>query len=426
MSAEIPEGFPITLPREALAGLDGLEDEGRDTPVPAPAPGRALTLSAEAAERVRYEIARAGGREVCFLADVDGDRVVHGARAVARGNFDAVLVAARDAAVGSVMLHNHPSGVLEPSDADMHVAGHLYGGVRTRARELAVEHDFPMEPHQRFDMAKVSQFLVVRHSRELARRAVAEQLESGIRERQGELAEGGKIYSAAVEKCLGQEDDPMRILAELPARVFITASHDPLLLLALRQAGREPKPLYSKWRKTRDNHPKEPPYDGRATSERPVVLHAFGVDKKDDRDSLVLTEDDFLDYLIAAADYKLIPTAVRGQLVKSSLLFLGFPLHDLAFRVLFRLIMSLDGSSQLADHAHVGVQVDPEEHSLADVKRAREYLADYFQTGAGAPRIDIYWGTAADFLKELRKQLDAAADSPASAAAEEEEDVWDF
>ena len=47
-------------------------------------------------------------------------------RAVARGNFAAVLVAARGADEGGVMLHNHPSGVLEPSDADMRVAAQLY------------------------------------------------------------------------------------------------------------------------------------------------------------------------------------------------------------------------------------------------------------------------------------------------------------
>ena len=133
MSREIPEGFPITLPKVALAGLDGLEpddaeagagvsgDAGR-----AKSPAPPLRLSAETRDRLRHEISRAGGREVCFLATVDAERVVHDARAVARGNFEAVLVAARDAEVGGVMLHNHPSGVLEPSDADMNVAAQLY------------------------------------------------------------------------------------------------------------------------------------------------------------------------------------------------------------------------------------------------------------------------------------------------------------
>ncbi len=45
---------------------------------------------------------------------------------MARGNRAAVLAAARDAPEGSLLLHNHPSGSLEPSDADLAVAGRLY------------------------------------------------------------------------------------------------------------------------------------------------------------------------------------------------------------------------------------------------------------------------------------------------------------
>ena len=100
----IPEGFPVQLSKKA----------------------QPLRLSAEAARRMRAEIERAGGREVCFLASVDQARVVRDPRAVARGNFAAVLVAARDAPEGGVMLHNHPNGALEPSEADMGVAAQLY------------------------------------------------------------------------------------------------------------------------------------------------------------------------------------------------------------------------------------------------------------------------------------------------------------
>ncbi len=116
----------MRLPKEALAGLDGLEEleppgrPARDPSLPD------LTLAREAAAKIRAEIARAGGREVCFLASVDEARVVREPRAVARGSFAAVLVAARDAPAGGVMLHNHPDGVLEPSEADMSVAAQLY------------------------------------------------------------------------------------------------------------------------------------------------------------------------------------------------------------------------------------------------------------------------------------------------------------
>jgi len=75
---------------------------------------------------IREEVARAGGREVSFLAEVTRDRVISNPRAVARGNRSAVLAVARDAPEGSVMIHNHPSGHLEPSDPDLAVAARIY------------------------------------------------------------------------------------------------------------------------------------------------------------------------------------------------------------------------------------------------------------------------------------------------------------
>lgn len=111
----------------ALVGLDGLDDPEPETAGEGTSPPpRRLTLSPQAAVRIREEIQRAGGREVCFLATVDQNRVVQDPRAVSRGNHEAVLVAARDAPEGGVMVHNHPSGELEPSEADMRVAGRLY------------------------------------------------------------------------------------------------------------------------------------------------------------------------------------------------------------------------------------------------------------------------------------------------------------
>ena len=63
--------------------------------------------------------------------------------------------------------------------------------------------------------------------------------------------------------------------------------------------------------------------------------------------------------------------------------------------------MAKGGSAQLGNYNHVGVQINPDEHSLADVARAKRYLERYFV----ATRIDIYWGSAADFLQELKRQL---------------------
>jgi ATP-dependent DNA helicase DinG len=90
-----------------------------DTPGP-------LTLDPDAARTIRQEIERAGGREVCFLAEVTEERSVVRPRAVARGNSQAVLAVARDAAEGQLMIHNHPSGVLDPSPADLAVAARIF------------------------------------------------------------------------------------------------------------------------------------------------------------------------------------------------------------------------------------------------------------------------------------------------------------
>src|SRR5207248_7582062 len=54
------------------------------------------------------------------------------ARVVARGTIDAVLALPGVAQRGEMLLHNHPSGFLEPSGADLHVAARLHdegGGV---------------------------------------------------------------------------------------------------------------------------------------------------------------------------------------------------------------------------------------------------------------------------------------------------------
>ena len=72
-------------------------------------------LAPEARARLAAEIAGAGGREVSFVAEVDGDGVIVSARPVARGTVAAVLALPGVAARGQMALHNHPSGVLDPS-----------------------------------------------------------------------------------------------------------------------------------------------------------------------------------------------------------------------------------------------------------------------------------------------------------------------
>jgi ATP-dependent DNA helicase DinG len=74
------------------------------------------------------EISAAAGREVSFVAQVDRDGVITGARAVARGTVEMVLALPGVARRGEMLLHNHPSGRLDPSGADLNVAARLHDG----------------------------------------------------------------------------------------------------------------------------------------------------------------------------------------------------------------------------------------------------------------------------------------------------------
>jgi ATP-dependent DNA helicase DinG len=72
------------------------------------------------------EIAAAHGREVSFVVRADPNGTLTDARVVARGTIDAVLALPGVAERGEMLLHNHPSGHLEPSGADLHVAARLH------------------------------------------------------------------------------------------------------------------------------------------------------------------------------------------------------------------------------------------------------------------------------------------------------------
>ncbi|HVB32040.1 MAG TPA: helicase C-terminal domain-containing protein [Gemmatimonadaceae bacterium] len=83
-------------------------------------------LSPKVAAALRAAIALAGGREVCFVCSEDADGVLQTARVAARGGVTSVLALPGFAQRGEMLVHNHPSGALDPSDADLAVAARLH------------------------------------------------------------------------------------------------------------------------------------------------------------------------------------------------------------------------------------------------------------------------------------------------------------
>ena len=82
----------------------------------------ALRFRAEAAQTLREAVTLARGIEVFAIGDVDADGHVRELVVHARGNRHAVPALIGRARRGQVLIHNHPSGVLEASDADLGVA----------------------------------------------------------------------------------------------------------------------------------------------------------------------------------------------------------------------------------------------------------------------------------------------------------------
>jgi hypothetical protein len=294
-------------------------------------------------------------------------------------------------------------GLLEP----------LFGSTRDLARRWATQYDYPLSPRDQEDLARIAQYVETRHGPAFLRLTLRETLREALLRRHGDLVpeplRAAKTWAAdklleaigAVSQSRQAQDsnEPHRVLAAMRLPVYVTASPDNQLALALAAAGAEPQVRLCPW------NPRVPKakahYDEAPTPERPLVYHLFG--HLSEPLSLVLTEDDYFAYLIGVTKNRdLIPTAVRAALSSTALLFLGFQIDDWDFRVLFRSLMDQEGS-ELGKllYSHVAAQLVPEEGRLLDNRRARRYLEKYFES----EKINLYWGSLGEFTQALRQQL---------------------
>ena len=285
---------------------------------------------------------------------------------------------------------------------------HLLGSRREIAHSWADTYHFPMAPHYCEDLPQVAQYLSVNQQPMFPRTQLMEHLRQEMWRRYGNIfpetlrdASLDELITAfGKEWCLNHEDDPHCILAELPLPLYLTVNPGNLLREALIWAGKGPHVELCRWNEDLAQIPSifDTDRSYRPDENNPLIYHLFG--RLDEVDSLVLTEDDYFDYLIGVTSNKdLVPTYVRRALSDTALLFVGFQLDDWNFRILFRSIMAQEGRSRRRRYAHVAVQIDPEEDRILSPDRAREYLEEYFQ---GAD-IHIYWGSTSDFLTELKR-----------------------
>jgi hypothetical protein len=194
----------------------------------------------------------------------------------------------------------------------------------------------------------------------------------------------------------GGPEDSLLMLASLPARVYLTTSPTTLLEDALRRAGREPRTELCRWHRTLDGLDSAIDASYRPTAREPLVYHLHGLDAYPD--SLVLTEDDHLEFLVNicqnqgnnAADR--IHALVRQALL-DDLILLGYSLSSWAFRDIYAGLIKTGGRED--DRGVCALQLVPGDEE-------RRYLEDYVRREA---KFDVFWGDLGQYAAELRKML---------------------
>lgn len=203
-------------------------------------------------------------------------------------------------------------------------------------------------------------------------------------------------------------DDPKDLhatLATLPLPIYVTTNYDRFLTDALKLARRDVYRDFCRWNKWLEKRHK--PERHSPTVAAPMVFHLHGHDEV--VDSLVLTEDDYIDFIVNVSQRsELIPPVVQEAMTDNMLVFLGYSLSDWNFRVLFRTMQNY--LEQSTRRGHVAVQLPPDE--LPDPARAIKFFEKYF----GGEEITLFWGTCEDFAKTLREKraarLVASATTP--------------
>jgi hypothetical protein len=304
-------------------------------------------------------------------------------------------------------------GLLEP----------LVGSTHELARSWAESCNFPMAQYAREELPQVAQFMSVNQARDYVRAQLREHIRSELLNRyKNRLSDEFLAPAKSLDDLFSEihrirrEDDkenlePHTLLAKLDLPIYITTNFCCSLENALTTQGKHPRSEYSRWYDKLESklciYDDEKDKDYKPDPKNPLVFHMFG--RFSDPDSLVITEDDYFDFVIGTSKKQKreatsvipFPLAVGEALANKSLMFLGFSLDDWIFRALFRTIMAQGGSASLKDYAQVAAQVEPEEGRIANPISAREYLKEYFKTTAN---IDIFWGSVNDFVREYKVQ----------------------
>jgi len=201
----------------------------------------------------------------------------------------------------------------------------------------------------------------------------------------GVLPLGAEIAREWAQKYEYPLDDPFNLI-------------DDFMTQALRSRDKDARQELCRWNKFIDDQPSSLETGFVPTVANPVVFHLHG--HIPIAESLVLTEDDYMDFLVnITRNEKLLPQRIQKALMGSSLLFIGYRISDWNFRVLLK---SLAGFLESGlRRTHFAVITPPTAATDPMKQKAQDYLSEYYEN----IDVRVYWGTAREFTEELRQRL---------------------
>ncbi len=190
----------------------------------------------------------------------------------------------------------------------------------------------------------------------------------------------------------GGADNPLRVLANLPLRVYVTTSPYTFIEDALKAAGKMPRTDFCRWSKLLDRISSSLPPDYEPSLREPLVYHLHGIDEYPD--SLVLTEDDYLEFIVNVAVNQGSPgdrvlPVVRQALI-DYLILLGFNPLDWPFRSVYSGLIKL--STQWGEERGVSVLEPPAS------QEEKLYLESSLRRAAG---FTVLWTSIQEYMQEL-------------------------
>ncbi len=256
------------------------------------------------------------------------------------------------------------------------------------AQAWANEHDYPFGDSR--NLVRVSQYLATKlDDNDAPKRRIVDRLRPGD----------------AKPPDFTLDNDPHGVLARLKLPLYITTNYDGYMTRALAVDGRPARALHCNWwgriEKDALGNAVEKEPDA-PTVDHPVVYHLHG--RLGERKSLVLTEDDYLNFLInVSRDEKRLPSFVRAAFKSKRMLFIGYSLEDVNFKVLLRQAQRSTDGEESAQHIAVQLAPNPTKGDQPDLA-LREKQASYLRKQFNSQRIRVCYCDCRSFAAELARR----------------------